>query len=267
MKILPGLLLLVISHWANAQVVPLPHAHAHNDYHHERPLLDALEQGFTSVEADVLLIDNTLYVGHDMPEGEHQLPSLQSAYLEPLFRISHNHRGKVYPDYEGDFYLMIDIKTEAEASYAKLKELLKEYENMLSYTENGTYHKRAVTIFLSGNRPIESVQKETLRYVGIDGRPNDLGKGYDSHFMPFISQHFGQVARWNGEGEIPQAEYQKLKKLISRAHSEGKKVRLWASPDQQNAWEVLLKAEADLINTDRLEDLKNYLIEQYSSGQ
>ena len=26
---------------------PLPQAHAHNDYEHERPLLDALEQGFT----------------------------------------------------------------------------------------------------------------------------------------------------------------------------------------------------------------------------
>ncbi|NVJ48512.1 MAG: hypothetical protein HWE07_15355, partial [Cytophagia bacterium] len=44
---------------------PLPRAHAHNDYEHERPLFDALENGFTSVEADVYLIDGELYVYHD----------------------------------------------------------------------------------------------------------------------------------------------------------------------------------------------------------
>ena len=31
------------------QITPLPRAHAHNDYEHKRPLLDALEQGFCSV--------------------------------------------------------------------------------------------------------------------------------------------------------------------------------------------------------------------------
>ena len=29
-----------------AQPVPLIHAHAHNDYEHKRPLLDALDHGF-----------------------------------------------------------------------------------------------------------------------------------------------------------------------------------------------------------------------------
>ena len=36
---------------------PLPRAHAHNDYEHPRPLLDALSHGFCSVEADVHLVD------------------------------------------------------------------------------------------------------------------------------------------------------------------------------------------------------------------
>ena len=31
----------------------LIHAHAHNDYEHARPLLDALDHGFCGVEADV----------------------------------------------------------------------------------------------------------------------------------------------------------------------------------------------------------------------
>src|ERR1700736_6125439 len=45
-------------------VVPLRHAHAHNDYEHPRPLFDALAHGFCSVEADIYLRSNQLLVGH-----------------------------------------------------------------------------------------------------------------------------------------------------------------------------------------------------------
>src|SRR5512135_1483640 len=47
-----------------AQPTPLVHAHAHNDYQHERPLLDALDRGFCSVEADVHLVNGELLVAH-----------------------------------------------------------------------------------------------------------------------------------------------------------------------------------------------------------
>ena len=50
---------------AQEPVVPLLRAHAHNDYEHERPLLDALDHGFASVEADVWLVDGQLLVAHD----------------------------------------------------------------------------------------------------------------------------------------------------------------------------------------------------------
>jgi len=44
---------------------PLLRAHSHNDYAHTRPLLDALDQGFCSVEADIYLENGQLLVGHD----------------------------------------------------------------------------------------------------------------------------------------------------------------------------------------------------------
>ena len=45
-------------------VEPLERAHAHNDYEHERPLLDALDHGFCSVEADIVLSEGELLVAH-----------------------------------------------------------------------------------------------------------------------------------------------------------------------------------------------------------
>ena len=61
-------------------VSPLPNAHAHNDYEHNRPLFDALDHGFTSVEADVFLVDGKLLVGHDR-EALKPERTLDSLYL------------------------------------------------------------------------------------------------------------------------------------------------------------------------------------------
>jgi len=47
---------------AEEPVQALRGAHAHNDYQHERPLLDALAHGFQSVEADVFLVEGKLLV-------------------------------------------------------------------------------------------------------------------------------------------------------------------------------------------------------------
>ena len=44
---------------------PLIHTHAHNDYEHARPLLDALDHGFCSVEADIYFVDGQLLVAHE----------------------------------------------------------------------------------------------------------------------------------------------------------------------------------------------------------
>jgi hypothetical protein len=42
----------------------------------------------------------------------------------------------------------------------------------------------------------------------------------------------------------------------------GAKVRLWASPERKAVWDELLKCGVDLINTDQLVTLKNYLNEK-----
>src|SRR3990172_9175630 len=84
-------------------VEPLPNAHAHNDYWHERPLFDALDHGFTSVEADVFLRDGNLLVGHELAELKPE-STLESLYLDPLARRVRENGGRVYPN--GDRFFL-----------------------------------------------------------------------------------------------------------------------------------------------------------------
>src|SRR5262249_42811320 len=96
-------------------VVPLKHAHAHNDYEHKRPLFDALACGFCSVEADIFLRGNQLLVGHS-PLDLRPERTLEKLYLDPLRERITANRGRVYPG-GPTVFLLIDVKTEAKTTY------------------------------------------------------------------------------------------------------------------------------------------------------
>ncbi len=153
---------------------PMARAHAHNDYEHERPMFDALDHGFTSVEADIWLVDGELLVAHDLEDVRPGV-TFESLYLDPLRRVVRHHKGAVYPGYPYYFTLLIDIKSEAVSTYLALHERLKRYERV--FTAFGPWGVRdgAVTAIVSGNRPIELMRRQRIRYAGVDGRMADLG--------------------------------------------------------------------------------------------
>lgn len=239
------------------QRVPLPRAHAHNDYEHPRPLLDALEHGFCSVEADVHLVDGQLLVAHDRDQVRADR-TLERLYLEPLQDRVRRNRGRVYRR-GPEFSLMIDIKGDAEATYAALRPVLGRYAGMLTRFEGDRVHRNAVTIVLSGNRPRQRVEAERKRYVALDGRLEDLGTGASAALVPWISSNWTLSFRWRGEGPMPGPERRSLREIVSKAHREGRRVRFWATPDSPLVWRELVAAKVDLINTDDLPGLQRFL--------
>ena len=233
--------------------IALPNAHAHNDYQHEHPLADALAKGFTSVEADVHLVDGELYLGHWFPQVSSQR-TLRALYLNPLGELMTRQGGKVYPSFEGVFYLMIDVKTNALETYLALRRLLLEFPVF----QNNLHFK----VFISGNRAIAQIVADSARVAGLDGRLADLHRPTDSKVMPVVSDNFRKFFEWRGEGAMPAQEQQLLRLMANATHRQGQKLRFWAVPDLAAAWEVLLDAGVDLISTDRLQDLEQFLLKR-----
>lgn len=244
------------------EITPLRQAHAHNDYEHKRPLMDALEQGFCSVEADVFLVGDALLVGHTRfalrPER-----TLEKLYLKPLQERIQANGGRVYR--EGPlFYLLIDVKTEAKPTYAALDKLLARYAAMLSTTRDDRFHAGAVTVVVSGNRDPETMARQKVRYAGLDGRPTDLDADTPEHLLPWISASWSSVFHWKGEGTMPDEERRKLRTFVEKAHKHKRMVRFWATPEKVEVWKELLAAKVDLINTDQLAELRRFLLENAS---
>lgn len=241
-------------------VVPLPNAHAHNDYEQSRPLWDALDQGFTSVEADVYLINDTLFVAHERPTFNNPAHTLENLYLKPLAERIAQNGNQVYAGYKGPVYLMIDFKTEAESTYKALDKLLQNYRSILTSYKGNSPKAGAVTLFISGNRPIETLKKSKERLASLDGRPADLGKKLSAQLMPVVSDNYANHLSWRGKGEMPEEQFQKLSQLVKKVHAEGKKLRLWACPEDPVVWKKLRAAGADFLSTDQLELVKEFLL-------
>lgn len=241
-------------------VTVLPMAHAHNDYAQKRPLLGALEQGFGSIEADVFLVNGELLVGHDRPELSPER-TLKKMYLEPLAAQVEANGGTVYGK-KGELILLVDIKADGAAVYEQLKKDLTPYHSILTKFDDKGLKSRAITVILSGDRPVEVLRAEPKRWAFIDGRPENIGQ--DPNLFPLISEDFTKLFKYRGSQKMPESESQKLSEMVTRTKAAGQKLRFWAAYDSRDMWSELFRHKVDLIGTDRQADLGSFLRESLS---
>jgi hypothetical protein len=253
--------LLTLCHLAaQSQSIPLPNAFAHNDYFHKRPLYDALENGYTNIEADIFLKHGDLIVAHINPFFKYNR-TLETLYLKPLFDLINKNKGQVYKGYNSPVTLLIDIKTDADQTYQVLKPLLEKYRSMLTAYENGKISIRPVTLVISGHKPYDLIkgEKSRLAFIDEDLRETARDTTYNNIFT-MASCKYSKLITWTGDGTMPGMQKQLLCSYVTMAHKHGKRVRLWASPENKTVWRELLNCGVDLINTDKLVLLKNFLL-------
>ncbi|MEV6086193.1 phosphatidylinositol-specific phospholipase C/glycerophosphodiester phosphodiesterase family protein [Streptomyces parvulus] len=243
---------------------PLWRAHAHNDYEHPRPLLDALDHRFGSVEADIYLVEGQLLVAHD-PEDLDPTRTLESLYLAPLAARVRAHHGRVYRRDRRALQLLVDIKTEGAATYLELDRQLRRYGHLFTSYAHGRVLPGAVTAVVSGDRAARTpMEAQRTRRAFYDGRLADLGTSAPASFVPLISDNWTLNFTWQGVGAFPDAERRRLRSIVGTAHARGQRVRFWATPDiagpaRDAVWTELVAAGVDHLNTDDLAGLEAFL--------
>lgn len=205
-------------------------------------------------------MDDELIVAHINPFFRGH-KTLEALYLKPLAKRIAQNNGRVFEGYDTPVVLMIDIKTNADDTYDRLKKILKDYSFMLSGYHDGVVTNGPVTIVLSGHKPYKALKSESDRFAFID---EDLQKSDEDttamNVYKLSSCKYSKLLKWNGDGNFPENEKNRLCAYVRIAHKFGKKVRLWASPEKASVWEELLQCGVDLINTDKLTELKDFLL-------
>ncbi|MEO6033630.1 MAG: phosphatidylinositol-specific phospholipase C/glycerophosphodiester phosphodiesterase family protein [Verrucomicrobiota bacterium] len=236
---------------------PLVRAHAHNDYEHARPLLDAMERKFCSIEADIHLASGKLLVAHDAKSVRPDR-TLEKLYLQPLREQILRNGGRVYRG-GPSVILLVDVKTEREATYAALRAVLKSYSDILTKFEGDRIETNAITVIISGNVAKVSMSREKSRLAACDGHLAGLGMETQPALFPLLSEEWKTYFEWNGEGEISPEERRQLRAFVAAAHRNGRRLRFWGTADSPAVWRELWQADVDLIGADDLDALEKFL--------
>ena len=271
MKKLVTAFLVLLNALCNAQVQPIQHGHAHNDYQHSRPLLEALDNGFTSIEVDVFLHNNELVVSHDCT-GLNKKPKIEDLYLNPIRDRIKQNGGVVYKGYPTPVILMVELKTGANETFAKLEGILSKYKDILAvYRHDSIIKPGPVHILITGHQPYEPVMKEETSFATIDG---DVKKMNQTTYDPVITRYsdpWNAHFKWRGKGTMPNKERAELDALVAKAHKKGKDIRFYAIPDKPEVWKLLLDAKVDWVNTDKLPEYsafeKQKLLPRLNKGE
>lgn len=231
------------------------YAHAHNDYEHERPLLDALDNRFYSVEADVWFVDGEILVAHD--QGDYK-GSLKDLYLDPLQKRV-DEKNSVHGDGES-FYLWIDIKDGRSELRSALHELFNEYSMLSRYSADGT-EEGPVTVILTGDAKSKEafIQEYEDRRACRDSNHYSSDDPQADMGWQWYALSWSKYVPWKAEEEMSPELEARLILIVNDIHAKGRKVRFYAAPDQERYWQKALQVGVDLINTDRLHELNQFL--------
>ena len=225
-------------------------AHSHNDYKQDIPFWKAYNAGFGSIEADIFLENEALFVAHDTLELKlHR--TLEEYYILPLLSVVRNNEGYAFSDTTKHLQLLIDIKTDSVKTLNKLIALLEKYP-LLS-------HNSSITFVITGNRPADSLWKAYPSFIWFDG---EIKKNYRKEALSkiaLLSGNFKDYTEWNGKGKPLKKEWDTLLSVVNKVHQLKKPIRFWDVPDFTNAWYQFMHLKVDYINTDSIYALSSFL--------
>jgi YVTN family beta-propeller protein len=219
-------------------------AHSHNDYAQQKPFHLAFNEGFGSIEADIHLVNNTILVGHDAKDLL-ATNTLENLYLKPLIAYNQSDR---------KLQLLIDIKTEAIPTLDQLVKLLEKYPSIIK--------NKNIRIVISGNVPLPELFERYPDYIWFDGRLSIKYTVSQSVRVALISEDYFKVIDYKPKWPLDSLTTAKTKLFIDQVHQLNKPVRLWASPDNTASWEQFMQWGVDYINTDKINQLADYLIQR-----
>ncbi|KAF8627626.1 hypothetical protein AX15_004323 [Amanita polypyramis BW_CC] len=255
-------------------IVP-KYIHSHNDYWREVPLLTALSNGVSSVEADVWLVNGTLYVGHEQ-QALTTSRTFASLYVQPILSILQGQnpqtpftgneisKNGVWDTDSGRILqLLVDMKTDGIATLPYVVSALQPLRDRgyLTTFENGTLTVGPLTVVGTGNTPLDGIKNLTRRDVFYDAPLTDLTSTPDTTWnvslSPLASTDYGAVG-WDGLSPITTDQQSTILKLVQTANSMGIRARFWDTPGwpieaRNNIWKTLLMSGDIWLNADDLE--------------
>ncbi|WP_223559129.1 alkaline phosphatase [Chryseobacterium lathyri] len=219
--------------------------HSHNDYEQKIPFWYALGSDANSIEVDVFLENNELFVAHNKKDITHER-TFESLYLNPIDKALGMNMIK-----QESLQILIDIKTDAKTT---LKQIVKTIQKYPAITA-----QKKVRFVISGNQPKPEEYTSYPEFIFFDYQKLDNLTTDQWNKVALLSLSFPQYSKWNGKGGLTEEDLPKVTEVIKKAKSFGKPFRFWAIPDGKTSWEFFANNGVDFINTDHPKECVEYV--------
>ncbi|KAH9898022.1 hypothetical protein C8Q73DRAFT_663847 [Cubamyces lactineus] len=249
------------------QNIPPKMIHSHND---------SLSYGAASVEADVWLLNGTLYVGHQLASLTPER-TLDALYIQPLLMIIQKKcsfnvfavnclspNGLFDMASDVPLQLLIDVKTDGPEALPVILEALQPLREAgyLTTFSDGKLNVSVITVVGSGNAPLEQIEALSPRDFFFDApltqlTDQSLNTNWNATLSPLASANYSTAVGWNGTGTIAENQMANITRFVGDAHARGIKARFFDIPAwpiyvRDNIWKVLLDGGVDWLNADDL---------------
>lgn len=253
--------------------------HSHNDYWRDLPVYTALSVGCISIEADVWLVNGTLYIGHELSALQ-PARTFDSLYIQPILNIlyrqnpttrfingSTTKNGVFDTSSSQILYLFVDLKTDGETTWPYVLSALEPLRSAgYLTTTNGTgITSGPVTIIGTGNTPLEHILNNTHRDYFYDAPLATLSQytNITSLVSPIASTDYeANIGSPNGT-TFNATQIDSMVSQINEAKRRGIAARYWNTPgwpiSTRNAvWAKVLELGAGLLNADAVADAAGF---------
>ena len=231
------------------------------------------------MEADVFLINGSLYIGHEQ-SALTEARTLKSLYIDPILNVLQREnpttrfvtsptRNGVFDTSSGQtLYLFIDLKTNGTTTWPAVVQALQPLRDAKYLTTwNGTaITPGPVTVIGTGNTPLNLIAPLSQRDYFFDANLallNSSQANITSSISPIASTQF---SRYIGEIEgtaLNDTQLATLRSHLRVAASKGIVGRYWDTPafpisTRNSVWKTLIEEGVGLLNADDLPEAAGF---------
>lgn len=247
MKHIILIFLIALSFQAQAQHAVL-NANSHKDSQQRVPFWTAYNAHFGSVETGVFAVDGELYATN-RKSGIKKGQTINALYLEPLILRFRQNRNTTWPDCDGKLQLLLDVKTQPEATLDLIAAKLSQHPEVFDRSVN----PNAVQVVICGNVPVPADFGNYPPFIMFEGR---LTQTYSPEQLERIALY---SATWDVRKTASAEERDKVAEAVKTAHGLNKKIRFRSTEDTPEVWNLFLESGVDYINTSQINELTRFL--------
>ncbi|HWG99141.1 MAG TPA: hypothetical protein VNV66_07410 [Pilimelia sp.] len=191
--------------------------------------------------------------------------TVRAAVLEPLLRRIAAVGGRVQPDTDAPFELLLELPGDpaepaaAARAYRLLAAQLQDHAAILTRWTGRELVPGPVTVTLIGAlSPRSLLDAAQPRCAFASGTFDDLGAGpAPPHLAPLVGEQWSWRFGWDGREPIPPEERHLLAALVAQAHAEGRRVCFFGVPERPRRvraafWSELTAAGVDVVGVRRV---------------